>query len=113
MSTGDDTIGLWSQGTSNLDIVIKFNTIRNPWLANGVGIYGGTNITVSDNIIKDTVYAGAGVNISTNFQPTPFVGSVKVLRNTIIRCGSENQNDTVGGIWFNYGSCYDNRLIIL
>ena len=71
MSTGDDTIGLWSQGTSNLNIVIKHNTIRNPWLANGVGIYGGTNITVMDNIIKDTVYAGAGVNIS-NF-PTYFI----------------------------------------
>lgn len=109
MSTGDDTIGLWSQGTSNLNIVIKHNTIRNPWLANGVGIYGGTNITVMDNIIKDTVYAGAGVNISTNFQPTSFTGSVKVLRNSIIRCGSENQNVTVGGIWFNTILGYDNK----
>ena len=29
--------------------------------------------------------------IFQTFQPTSFTGSVKVLRNSIIRCGSENQ----------------------
>jgi hypothetical protein len=109
ISTGDDTIGLWSQGVSNLNIVVKNNTIKSPWLANAVGVYGGTNISVIDNIMLDTIYAGAGVNISSNFQPTPFAGSIKVLRNSIIRCGSDNNTFNVGGIWFNTVLGYDNK----
>ena len=111
-STGDDAIGLWSETAPNRNINIHHNTIALPWLGNAIGIYGGENITVSDNWICDTIYAGGGVNISTNFKPVPPSGTITVTRNTFERCGAENTGAAAGAIWFNTAAGFDNNALI-
>ncbi len=108
-STGDDGLAEWSDGEENVNLTFRHNTIENPWLANCIALYGGTNLNVYNNICKDTAYVGAGVNISTNFLPTNFKGELNVVNNIIIRCGSDNDssNRDVGGIWFNMVVGYD------
>ncbi len=112
-NTGDDAIGLWSERFNNTNVNIYHNTIAIPWLANGIAVYGGKDINIEDNIVKDTVYAGSGINISTNFMPAPFSGTINVARNTLLRTGSDNTNTTVGGLWFNTIVGYNNFAKVL
>ncbi len=109
-NTGDDAIALWSSEKSDRNVIIRFNTVGLPWLANNIAIYGGTDITVSDNLLYDTVVNGAGINISTNFDPKAFSGLITVERNSLMRCGSEdsNNNQNNGAIWFNTVQGNDN-----
>ncbi|MCL2256257.1 MAG: hypothetical protein FWC11_05300, partial [Firmicutes bacterium] len=64
---GDDAIAQWSNGQMNYGNVVSFNTVALPWLANGIAAYGGHNLTFKRNIVRDTIYVGAAINISTNF----------------------------------------------
>ncbi|MGI6622267.1 MAG: CBM35 domain-containing protein [Acetivibrionales bacterium] len=93
--TGDDGIALWSQEHANVNDLIRFNTVELPWLANNISMYGGHNNKIQDNIIKDTVAFGGGINISSNFDPMPFTGSVIVERNDLIRAGGHEYNFNV------------------
>ena len=110
-NTGDDAIALWSSDYNDTNDIIRFNTVSLQWLANNIALYGGKDIEVTDNIIKDTVGMGAGVNISTNFSPKPFEGTITVARNTLLRCGSHdpNYNQDDGAIWFNTVAGNDNH----
>lgn len=114
-NTGDDAIALWSSDYSDTNDRIRFNTVSLQWLANNIALYGGTDIEVTDNVIKDTVGMGGGVNISSNFNPKPFGGSITVSRNTLIRCGSFNSNYNLnsGAIWFNTVPGNDNHANVL
>ncbi len=114
-NTGDDAIALWSSEKSDTNIKISFNTVGLQWLANSIAVYGGTDIEITDNVIYDTVVNGAGINISTNFDPQPFAGTVTVARNTLLRCGSEDGNNKQdnGAIWFNTVQGNDNRAKVL
>jgi hypothetical protein len=111
--TGDDGIGLWSAEENDTNIVIRHNTIRLPWLANAVAAYGGADITITDNLLSDTVLAGAGVNISTNFQPALPRGTFLVARNTLTRCGSQTGTTDIGAVWFNTIVGYDNNAAVI
>ena len=108
-STGDDGVAAWSQYRDDKNIVIRYNNIENPWHANCIALYGGTDISVYNNVLKDTSYRGAGVNISTDFAPKNFRGKINVFNNLIIRCGGDNEdsNRHVGAIWFNMVTGYD------
>lgn len=108
-STGDDGLAEWSDGNENTNLRLRYNTIENPWLANCIALYGGTDLYVYNNICRDTAYVGAGVNISTNFMPTNFKGELKVINNLLVRCGSDNDasGKDVGAIWFNMVIGYD------
>lgn len=113
--SGDDSIALWSQvpdtltGTPQQQAdaarvagnTVRFNTVQLPWLADGVAIFGGSDNTVADNIISDTVVSGAGIAVSTRFNPVAFGGTTTVERNTLIRTGSHefNWNQDFGGLW--------------
>lgn len=110
-NTGDDGIALWSSEYSNENDSIKYNTVELPWLANNISVYGGKNIEITDNILSDTVAMGAGINLSTNFNPEPFAGKITVERNTLNRCGSHdlNYNEDDGAIWFNTVRGNDNN----
>ncbi len=101
-NTGDDGIALWSFERADTRNKIRFNTVSLPLLANGIAVYGGKNNEVTDNIVRDVVFAGGGINISSAFKPVPFSGIVLVARNTLYRTGSRGQNsDTQGAIWIN------------
>lgn len=108
-STGDDGLAGWSDGIENTNLRLRYNSIENPWHANCIALYGGTDLHVYNNICTDTAYAGAGINISSNFKPTNFKGVVNVYNNLIIRCGGDNEDvkRDVGGIWFNMVVGYD------
>lgn len=114
-NTGDDGIALWSSEYSDENIKIRYNTVELPWLANNISVYGGKDIEITDNILSDTVAMGAGINISTNFNPEPFTGTVTIERNTLNRCGSHdlNYNEDDGAIWFNTVRGNDNSAEVL
>jgi hypothetical protein len=101
-NTGDDGIALWSFERANMRNKIRFNTVSLPLLANGIAVYGGKNNEVTDNVIRDVIFAGGGINISSAFKPVPFSGTVLIARNKLYRAGSRGQNnETQGAIWIN------------
>ena len=101
-NTGDDGIALWSHHVSDSRITIRNNTIVAPLLANGIALYGGSDIIVRDNLVADTVTQGGGIHLGTRFASTPFSGSVELSGNVLIRTGSldPNWHFGVGALWF-------------
>ena len=66
-------------------------------------------------MLYDTVVNGAGINISSNFDPEPFASTITVSRNTLLRRKSEdnNNNQNDGAIWFNTIQGNDNNAVVL
>ncbi|WP_435132937.1 discoidin domain-containing protein [Actinacidiphila sp. bgisy144] len=92
---GDDSLAMWSLGSPDTGNTFTGNTIVQPNLANGIAIYGGSDNTVSDNVIADTNALGSGLAISNQafLQPfNPLSGKVTVSGNTLIRTGALNPN---------------------
>lgn len=108
-NTGDDAIAQWSSDYCDTGNKIRFNTVSLPWLANAIALYGGSDIEITDNVLMDTVFAGAAINISTDFKPEPFAGTILAAGNRIERCGSADHSNQSGSIWFNTVSGYDNE----
>jgi hypothetical protein len=52
-------------------IEIRHNTAVAPILANGVAIYGGHDISVSDNLVSDTLTEGGGLHLGNRFRAVP------------------------------------------
>jgi hypothetical protein len=100
-NTGDDGLAMFSEGSPVTGSSFTFNTVTLPLLANTVGIYGGTNNRVEDNLLSDTVVASAGIAISTRFGPVPFSGTTSVQRNTLTRTGGYEYNWSaqLGALW--------------
>ncbi len=100
-TTGDDALAMFSQGAAVRSSSYAFNTVQLPMLANGIAIYGGSSNSATDNVVSDTVYASAGITVSTRFGPVPFSGTTTVARNTIERAGGrENNWDTdLAALW--------------
>jgi hypothetical protein len=89
--TGDDGIALNDGGGASLPMtnttVINCTSVA-PWAANNLGIYGGVNILVSNNLCSDSVNEfGISVGQFTGFGP---LKSGKVVNNTILRGGSQS-----------------------
>ncbi len=51
-NVGDDALAMWSGPTADGNNVFMFNTIQAPAMANGIGIYGGTSNSATDNCIS-------------------------------------------------------------
>lgn len=49
----DDGLAMWSEKTEDANDTFDHNTVQMPVLANGIAIYGGRNITVSNNVVAD------------------------------------------------------------
>ncbi|MDR1544726.1 MAG: right-handed parallel beta-helix repeat-containing protein [Prevotellaceae bacterium] len=99
-NTGDDGIALWSKLSANGNNKIRYNTVSLPSLANGIAIYGGYNNEISNNLITDIVFQGAGVNVGTDHQPISCNGYIKVLNNTLLHCGSIGDYGAhIGAVW--------------
>ncbi len=93
--TGDDSLAIWSYPTSDSNITFSNNTIVGPTLANGIADYGGSNNTISDNVVADTQPLGSGIDISNEAFLTPFTpltGTITVSGNYVIRSGEMNPN---------------------
>lgn len=92
---GDDALAMWSLNAPNVNSVVENNTISQPNLANGIAIYGGTDITVRGNLVADTNALGSGIAISNQKFLDPFhplAGTITVDGNTLVRTGAMNPN---------------------
>ncbi|RRR83304.1 mycodextranase [Streptomyces sp. RP5T] len=92
---GDDALAMWSLYAPDTDSSFENNTITQPNLANGIAIYGGTDITVRNNLVSDTNALGSGIAISNQKFLDPFfplAGTITVTGNTLVRTGAMNPN---------------------
>jgi Alpha-1,3-glucanase catalytic domain D1/F5/8 type C domain/Pectate lyase superfamily protein/Abnormal spindle-like microcephaly-assoc'd, ASPM-SPD-2-Hydin/Cep192 domain 4 len=113
-NTGDDGLAIWSYPTADSGITFANNTIVQPTLANGIADYGGSNNTISNNVIADTNALGSGLAISNEqfLSPfTPLSGTITVSGNYLIRAGAYNPNwgHPMGAVRFDaYDSAFSN-----
>lgn len=100
-NSGDDGLASWSQGTGNARITFRRNTIIAPVLANGIAAYGGRDITISGNLVADTVTEGGGLHLGARFKATPFAGVIQISDNLVVRGGvwDANWRSGVGALW--------------
>ncbi|GAA1361067.1 glycosyl hydrolase family 28-related protein [Catellatospora chokoriensis] len=100
-NTGDDGLAMWSDGVADANNVYDHNTVQTPTLANGIAIYGGTNNTVSNNLVADPIREGSGLHAGSRFGATAFDGHLKFTNNTVVRAGTYelNWNIGLGAIW--------------
>ncbi|MFB0615962.1 discoidin domain-containing protein [Streptomyces sp. AGS-58] len=92
---GDDALAMWSLYSPDTDSSFENNTISQPNLANGIAIYGGTDIAVRNNLVSDTNALGSGIAISNQkfLDPfSPLAGTITVSGNTLVRTGAMNPN---------------------
>jgi hypothetical protein len=100
-NNGDDGIASWAEKLANHDIIIRHNTVVAPILANGVAIYGGHDITVSNNLISDTLTEGGGLHLGNRFDAVPLSGKISLKGNMVVRGGSIDPrwHIGVGAVW--------------
>ncbi len=100
-NTGDDALAMWSEKTANAGNVFDHNTIQTPVLANGIALYGGTDLTVSNNLIADPIREGSAIQVGSRFGAVAFTGGVWITDNTTVRAGTYelNWNIGLGAIW--------------
>ncbi|MEU6097972.1 discoidin domain-containing protein [Streptomyces sp. NPDC047079] len=92
---GDDALAMWSLYSPDTNSSFENNTISQPNLANGIAIYGGTDLAVRNNLISDTNALGSGIAISNQKFLDPFhplAGTITVDGNTLVRTGAMNPN---------------------
>ncbi|MES4891482.1 discoidin domain-containing protein [Streptomyces sp. NPDC096012] len=92
---GDDSLAMWSLYSADTNSSFENNTISQPNLANGIAVYGGTDIAVRNNLISDTNALGSGIAISNQKFADPFSplsGTITVDGNTLVRTGAINPN---------------------
>jgi hypothetical protein len=101
-NTGDDGLAMWSEKTGNARNTFDHNTVQTPVLANGIAIYGGTDNTVSDNLIADPIREGSALHVGSRFGAEPFTGHLWITGNTTVRAGTYELNWKIGlgAIWF-------------
>jgi hypothetical protein len=100
-NNGDDGIASWAEKLANHDIIIRHNTVVAPILANGVAIYGGHDIAVSDNLIADTLTEGGGLHLGNRFDAVPLSGKISLKGNMVVRGGSIDPrlHFGIGAVW--------------
>jgi hypothetical protein len=99
--TGDDGIALWSNGGADSGNSITNNTVIQPNLANGIALYGGTNNTISGNLVQDTNALGGGIHVGNRFASSPLSGTTTISNNVTLRAGALDPNWKfgVGAVW--------------
>jgi Alpha-1,3-glucanase catalytic domain D1/Alpha-1,3-glucanase catalytic domain D2 len=100
-NSGDDGLAMWSEKAPDTGNVFDRNTVQTPTLANGIAIYGGTDNTVSGNLIADPLREGSGIQVGSRFGAQPFTGHLWITDNTTVRAGPYelNWNIGLGAIW--------------
>src|SRR5260370_38382115 len=71
-NTGDDGLAMWSEKAQDASNTFDHNTVQTPVLVNGIAIYGGTDNTISNNLIADPIREGSGIQGRTHFSSQPF-----------------------------------------
>ncbi|MEV7966369.1 glycosyl hydrolase family 28-related protein [Sphaerisporangium sp. NPDC088356] len=101
-NSGDDGLAMWSEKTANAGNTFDHNTVQTPVLANGIAIYGGTDNTVSNNLVADPIREGSAIHVGSRFGAEAFAGHLWITNNTTVRAGTYelNWNIGLGAIWF-------------
>lgn len=107
-NSGDDGLAMWAESVPNVKNKFTFNTVVLPILANNIVTYGGKDITISDNVMADTLTNGGGLHVANRYpgvnsgQGTAVSGTITAARNTLIRTGNNDYNWQfgVGAVWF-------------
>lgn len=101
-NSGDDGLAMWSEKIADANNTFDHNTVQTPVLANGIAIYGGTDNTVSGNLIADPVREGSAIHVGSRFGAEAFTGRLSITDNTTVRAGTYelNWNIGLGAIWF-------------
>jgi hypothetical protein len=101
-NTGDDALAMWSEKAEDINDTFDHNTVQTPVLANGIALYGGTDNTISNNLVADPIREGSGIQIGSRFGAEAFTGHVTITDNTTVRAGTYelNWNIGLGAIWF-------------
>ena len=100
-NTGDDALAMWSEKVADANDTFDHNTVQTPVLANGIAIYGGTDNTVSNNLVADPIREGSGLHVGSRFGAVAFTGHLWITNNTTVRAGTYelNWNIGLGAIW--------------
>ncbi|MGC5165528.1 glycosyl hydrolase family 28-related protein [Luteimicrobium sp. DT211] len=100
-NTGDDALAMWSDGTEDANDTFDHNTVQTPVLANGIALYGGRDLTVSNNLVSDPIREGSAIQLGSRFGATAFAGKVAITDNTTVRGGplELNWNFGLGALW--------------
>jgi hypothetical protein len=100
-NTGDDGLAMWSEKVADVNDTFDHNTVQTPVLANGIAIYGGTDNTVSNNLIADPIREGSALHAGSRFGAEAFTGHLWFTGNTTVRAGTYelNWNIGLGAIW--------------
>jgi hypothetical protein len=100
-NTGDDGMAMWSEKAEDANNTFDHNTVQTPVLANGIAFYGGTDNTVSNNLIADPIREGSGIQVGSRFGSEAFTGHLWITNNTTVRAGTYelNWNIGLGAIW--------------
>ena len=100
-NTGDDGLAMWSDKVEDTNDTFDHNTVQTPVLANGIALYGGTDNTVSNNLIADPIREGSGIQLGSRFGAEAFTGHAWITNNTTVRAGTYelNWNIGLGAIW--------------
>jgi hypothetical protein len=105
-TTGDDALAIWAnpyvkdRTTDNAhDNHFVNNTIQLPWRANGIAIYGGSNQSIENNLVYDTMNY-PGIMLATDHSPLPFGGTTLIANNGLYRTGGAfwNEDQEFGAI---------------
>ncbi|WP_394552261.1 glycosyl hydrolase family 28-related protein [Agromyces sp. MMS24-JH15] len=101
-NTGDDALAMWSEGRANARNAFDRNTVQTPTLANGIALYGGSDLAVSGNLVADPIREGSALHVGSRFGAEPFGGTISIADNTTVRAGTWelNWNIGLGAIWF-------------
>ncbi|MFF7360050.1 glycosyl hydrolase family 28-related protein [Streptomyces sp. NPDC008125] len=101
-NSGDDALALWSEKSADARNTVDHNTVQSPVLANGIAVYGGTDTTVSHNLVADPVREGSALHVGSRFGAEPFAGYLHLTGNTTVRSGTYelNWNIGLGALWF-------------
>ncbi|HEX9338636.1 MAG TPA: glycosyl hydrolase family 28-related protein [Pseudonocardiaceae bacterium] len=100
-NTGDDGLAMWSDKIADANDTFDHDTVQTPVLANGIALYGGTDDTVSDNLVADPIREGSGIQVGSRFGSQPFTGHLWITDNTTVRAGTFELNWRIGlgSIW--------------
>jgi hypothetical protein len=100
-NTGDDGLAMWSDKTEDANDTFDHNTVQTPVLANGIALYGGSDNTVSNNLIADPIREGSAIQLGSRFGSQPFAGHAWITNNTTVRAGTFELNWRIGlgAIW--------------
>jgi hypothetical protein len=100
-NTQDDGLAIWGSPNDDSD-TFNQNTVDSPGIANNVAIYGGSNITVTNNLLQDTVTRGGGIHLGNRFGATAMSGTITISGNVLNRDGQFDPgwDYGVGAIWF-------------